>query len=311
MTSAVVLHGLVKDFGRTRALDGVDLEVAQGRVFGFLGPNGAGKTTTLRILTGLSRPTSGRATVMGMDVVREAEGVRAVTGHLPDVPGFYDWMTASEFLSLVGRVFGLDRSSLARRVDALLELSGLSGVDARIGEFSRGMRQRLGIAQALVNAPEVLLLDEPTSALDPVGRREVLEMIGALRGKATVFFSTHILSDVERVCEEVAVLDRGRVLRQSEVAALKREVGSGGVRVSVVGDPRAFADVFSGASWLASVEMEEDGFVLKVRDESAARRAVVAAACERQVELLRLETVEHTLEDVFVQLVGDQGAEVG
>ena len=188
-----------------------------GSVFGFLGPNGAGKTTTLRILGGLARPTAGSAAVLGHDVASAGNAVRTQIGFLPDVPGFYKWMTAAEFLRFAGGLFSIDDATLRARVAALLDLAGLASVDARIGTFSRGMKQRLGVAQALINAPRLLLLDEPTSALDPIGRKEVLDMIAALAGRTTVFFSTHILADVERVCDTVAVLDRGRVVAQDSI----------------------------------------------------------------------------------------------
>ena len=216
---AVELRGLTKLYGRHAALDGVDLTVPAGAIFGFLGPNGAGKTTTLRILGGLARPSAGSAAVLGHDVQRATNEVRSLIGFLPDVPGFYPWMTAPEFLRFAGRLFGIEPQTLETRVAALLDLAGLRGVEARVGTFSRGMKQRLGVAQALVNAPRLLLLDEPTSALDPIGRKEVLDMIAALAGRTTVFFSTHILAAVARVCATLARLDRVRRVEQASIAA--------------------------------------------------------------------------------------------
>ncbi|MGB4592717.1 MAG: ABC transporter ATP-binding protein, partial [Coriobacteriia bacterium] len=180
---AIELVGLTKTDGEAYALENVDLSVPEGSVFGFLGPNGAGKTTTLRILTGLARATSGSARVFGVDVVDADDGVRARIGFLPDVPGFYEWMTAREFLRFAGSLFGLTGSVLDERVDVLLDLAGLKDVTTKIGGYSRGMKQRLGVAQALVNAPSLLMLDEPTSALDPIGRKEVLDMIASLAGR--------------------------------------------------------------------------------------------------------------------------------
>ena len=213
--SAISVRGLTKTYGSFHALDSVDLDVPEGSVYGFLGPNGAGKTTTLRILTGLAKPTSGSATIFGAPAGSAA--ARAAVGFLPDVPGFYEWMTAEEFLRFAGGLFGLARGVLDERVRVLLGLAGLGDVDTKIGGFSRGMKQRLGVAQALVNAPRLLMLDEPTSALDPLGRKEVLDMVAALGGRTTVFFSTHILADVERVCDQVAILDRGKVVAQAPI----------------------------------------------------------------------------------------------
>src|SRR5581483_2722167 len=168
-------------------------------------------TTMVRILTGLARATEGSVRLLGSPVVA-GRAIPDALGYLPDVPGFYDWMTGSEFIEFAARLFGLTGRALKGRVDNLMQLAGLSGVDTRIGGYSRGMKQRLGIAQALVNAPRLLILDEPTSALDPIGRKDVLDMLASLRGRTTVFFSTHILADVERVCDTVAILDRGCVV---------------------------------------------------------------------------------------------------
>src|SRR5262245_9851871 len=235
-------------------------------VFGFLGPNGAGKTTTLRILTGLARPTSGTVRVLGHDLGDSTNAVRAQIGYLPDVPGFYPWMTAREFVEFAGRLFGLDRATLTERCNVLLEMAGLESVRTKIGGFSRGMKQRLGIAQALVNAPRLLFLDEPTSALDPVGRREVLDMIASLGGRTTVFFSTHILGDVERVCEAAAILDRGRVVASASVADLKRRARVDRVTIEVEGDSEGLVTRFDGLPWLRAVEQSGPKFTISVSD---------------------------------------------
>src|SRR5450756_1465836 len=215
MSTAIRTTGLTKVFGEKRALDSVDLVVEEGSVFGFLGPNGAGKTTALHMLTGLARPTSGSVQILGHDIASAGNAVRAEIGFLPDVPGFYEWMTAEEFLRFAGGLFGIGRRVLDERLGMLLDLAGLGDVKTKSGGYSRGMRQRLGVAQALINAPKLLLLDEPTSALDPMGRKDVLDMLTTLRGRTTVFFSTHILADVERVCDTVAILDLGRVVAQA------------------------------------------------------------------------------------------------
>src|SRR3954468_13556625 len=236
---AIELRDLTKVFGQTLALDHVDLVVRPGVVFGFLGRNGAGKTTALRILSGLARPTEGTAHVLGHDVTQASDVVRAQIGFLPDVPGFYPWMTAREYLEFAGQLFGIDAATLDARARALLEMAGLASVTTRVGGFSRGMKQRLGIAQALINAPSLLMLDEPTSALDPIGRREVLEMIASLRGRTTVFFSTHILADVERVCDSVAILERGRVAASAGIAELTARAAANRLLLEVADDAAA------------------------------------------------------------------------
>ena len=301
---AVELVGVRKVFRTAAALDGLSLSVPEGSVFGFLGPNGAGKTTTLRILAGLARPTSGAARVLGHDVLEAGGDVRAVIGFLPDVPAFYKWMTAPQYLRFAGSLFGLRGDVLEARVAALLDLAGLAGVGTRIGGFSRGMKQRLGVAQALVNAPRLLLLDEPTSALDPIGRREVLDMVAALRGRTTVFFSTHILADVERVCDTVAIIDHGRVAAHAPIDELRLRRG-GLSRLAVeVDEPRRLAAALEGAAWLRALEVVEDGGLrLATDDLEAAQRELPALVARLGLALRRLESDELSLEDVFVDLV--------
>ena len=304
--AAIELRGLTKRFGDAIALDGVDLVVRPGVVFGFLGRNGAGKTTALRILSGLARPTAGTAHVLGHDVERATDAVRARIGFLPDVPGFYPWMTAREYLEFAGRLFGLDKATLDARATALLEMAGLGSVTTRVGGFSRGMKQRLGIAQALINAPSLLMLDEPTSALDPIGRREVLEMVASLRGRTTVFFSTHILADVERVCDAVAILERGRVVASAGVAELTARATANRLIVEVEDSvaAAAVAGALAGRAWLKSIETDGRALHLAVSDLPSAQREIPAAIATAGIALRRFEIGETSLEDVFVELVG-------
>jgi ABC-2 type transport system ATP-binding protein len=301
---AVELRGLTKVFDGATALGGVDITVPEGSVFGFLGPNGAGKTTTLRILAGLARPTAGDARVLGRDVVAATNEMRALVGYLPDVPGFYRWMTGREFLTFAGRLFGLSDALLRERVEALLDLAGLRHVEQRIGGYSRGMKQRLGVAQALINAPRLLLLDEPTSALDPLGRRQVLEMIAALAGRTTVFFSTHILADVERVCDTVAILSEGRVVVQAGIDDLRARHGGGHRLLLDVDDVPAAGSALTAQPWLQLLERQGRTLRLTVTDVEAAQRALPGLLAASGVALQRFEADEVSLEEVFVELVG-------
>jgi ABC-2 type transport system ATP-binding protein len=303
---AIEIVGLVKDFKKARALDGVDLVVPEGSVFGFLGPNGAGKTTTLRILAGLARPTAGEARVFGHDTTRDADAVHALIGFLPDVPGFYKWMTAREYLELSAGLFGLHGAARDERIATLLELAGLAGVTTKVGGYSRGMKQRLGVAQALINSPHLLLLDEPTSALDPIGRREVLEMIAALSGRTTVFFSTHILADVERVCDTVAVLAGGRIVEQAGIDELRARHGGAQRVVIEVDDPQRLEQALAAEVWAGDLRRDGRELVVDVTDLELAYRAVPALVARLGISLRRFDADEASLEDVFVDLV--QGA---
>jgi len=307
MSAVIRTTGLTKTFGEKRALDAVNLVVEEGSVFGFLGPNGAGKTTTLRILTGLARPTSGSVQILGHDVALAGNAVRADVGFLPDVPGFYEWMTADELLRFAGGLFGIGGSVLEERVAVLLDLAGLSEVMTKIGGYSRGMKQRLGVAQALVNAPKLLLLDEPTSALDPMGRKDLLDMLTSLRGRTTVFFSTHILADVERVCDTVAILDSGRVVAQAPIDELKARYGVQKVLLEVSDGGDELAQEIGRQTWATAVARGSAGAIeITVADVSAAQRAIPAMVAARNTGLLRMEAGEMGLEEVFVELVGGE-----
>jgi ABC-2 type transport system ATP-binding protein len=222
---AIETRGLSKVFAGTTAVDDVTFTVRRGEVFGFMGHNGAGKTTTLRMLLGLLRPTKGSATLLGHDIIADTLAVRRVTGFLPGDYALPREMTARQFLHYIGAMFGFSGKWLESRIHGLLEQFELASVaDRRLGTFSSGMTQKVGLAQALLNAPRVLLLDEPTSGLDPIGRRDSLALMRRLAEKdgVTVLFSTHILNDIERVCSRVAVLHHGRLIANGDLAALKR-----------------------------------------------------------------------------------------
>lgn len=305
MGVALELEGLSKHFGDVVALDSVDLEVPEGSVFGFLGPNGAGKTTALRILNGLARPTTGRATVFGTEA--GSIEARSMVGFLPDVPGFYPWMTGVEFLRFSGGLFGLSRAELDARVPPLLDMAGLDGLTARVGGYSRGMRQRLGIAQALVNAPRLLMLDEPTSALDPVGRKDVLDMISALAGRTTVFFSTHILSDVERVCDRIAVLDKGRVVVEGPMDEVRAAHSAHVVEFDVEGAEDRIEAVLRAAPWVRDIDRADSRFTVTVDDMPLAGRDIPSTIVEHGGSLVAFRRVEPTLEDVFIEVTSHSG----
>ena len=303
---AIRIAGLGKDFGPFRALAGLDLTVQGPGVFGFLGPNGAGKSTTIRMLTGLSRPTRGRAWIAGTPVSLETQAAAPLFGYLAEDPQFYGWMTGREFLRFTGQLFGLDGPALARRVGDLLELVGLAGAgNRRLGGYSRGMRQRLGIAQALIHDPPVLILDEPVSALDPIGRREVLELIARLGAERTVFMSTHILADVERVCREVAVLNQGRLITTARTEELRERYAQPIFEIEWEQPAPAFAESLRAHPWVAGVE--QHGTLIRViaADVAAARAALLPLVAATGRPLLRYEQVLPTLEDVFVRLVSE------
>jgi ABC-2 type transport system ATP-binding protein len=308
---AIEVRGLSKRYGRVLALDRLDLSVPGGSVFGFLGPNGAGKTTTLRILTSLATASSGSATIAGIAVGGGVPNRRGLIGYLDQDPRFHGWMHGRELLQLVGRLYGMGGVELASRVDETLELVGLADAGNRsIGGYSGGMRQRLGLAQAILNRPPVLLLDEPVSALDPEGRRDILEVISRLGGASTVLFSTHILNDVERVCDRVAIVDHGRLVTTGPIDEL---LGRFARPIWVVepdtargGSAERVADVLGGVTGVLSVEPAHGTLRVAVTDADAVSHDLLAALATAQVPVLRVERQRPTLEDVFLQLVGRQ-----
>lgn len=230
----LTIRNLKKSFGDKQVLCGVDLTVPKGSVFGFVGKNGAGKTTAMKTVLGLIRADSGEITVSGEKVVYGQTGTNRHIGYLPDVPEFYSFMTAGEYLRLCGECLELDRVEISKRTNALLDLVGLSGEKHRIKGFSRGMKQRLGVASALIGKPDILICDEPTSALDPIGRKDILDILLSVRNETTVLFSTHILSDVERICSDVALLDGGRIAFGGKVSDVRSKYSPDSIEVEAL-----------------------------------------------------------------------------
>lgn len=308
--SGIRIESLVKTYGTLRALDGLNLHVEPGSVFGFLGPNGAGKTTTMRILTGLARPTSGQAWVAGVDLATDGRQLSRRIGYLPEEPAFYPWMTPREFLDYLGRLYGLQAKIRSARVRELLDLVKLSDSGRRrIGGFSRGMRQRLGLAAALVNQPEVLFLDEPASALDPAGRKEVLDLIEGLRGQCTVLMSTHILADVERVCDVIGILARGKLIVQSPRQELLEQVATPVFEIEAedANGLQLWAETGRRLLWVASIEFNAATARVVVKDMALAKRELLPSLLQAGLVLNRYEELKPSLEDVFLRLVGGEG----
>lgn len=317
--SAIYCEGLSKRYkdraNEVVALDDLTLSVPYGSIFGFLGRNGAGKTTTMRLLAGLALPTTGRAWIAGHETTQTSSGsanflARANFGYLPQAPAFYTWMSAREYLDYVGQIQGLSPTERKQQIAELLELSDLKdAAKRRIGGFSGGMLQRLGIAQALMGHPPVLLLDEPTSALDPAGRHEVLNMITRLRGQATVFLSSHILTDIERVCDTLAVLHHGQLvlvsgrdelLEKYAVNAAELEFENG---TDFESPPyRMFAEKLASLPWVSSLTREDTTARILVHDITRAKHELLPLIVAHSLPLTRYEWVRPSLEEIFLQL---------
>jgi ABC-2 type transport system ATP-binding protein len=313
METMIQIEKLAKRYGSVRALNGLDMQVGAGMVYGFLGPNGAGKTTTLRILAGLARADQGHAWIMGEPVSLHALGQRPVMGVLPEEPAFYPWMTPREYLrDFIAPLYRLDAKEAARRTNELLGRVSLDkAANRRIGGFSRGMRQRLGLAQALIHQPSILLMDEPVSALDPAGRREVLELIENLHGQATILLSTHILADVERVCDTVGIINKGRMVLESDRQALLDRYALPFFEIEVENSP---GDGHSQSDWVAQLgqmpfvdAVQTEGRVVRVgvKDIHLAQRELLTSLAQNGLLIRRFEITTPSLEDIFLKLTDD------
>ena len=313
MTPAISMSGVTKQYRSVAALDGLTLDVPAGSIFGFLGPNGAGKTTALKILAGLTRATAGHASVNGVPVDVQG-GHRAHVGYLAQDPQFYGWMSGRQVIEYVASFY---RARTDRgRIDELLELVGITdAADRRTSTYSGGMRQRLGIAQALAGDPAVLLLDEPAAALDPLGRRDVLQLMERLRGTTTIFYSTHILDDVQRVSDHVAIVDHGRVVVSAPTAELMHRSAGDTIRVSLVGASDATTGDLARLPGVAAVtaagrDGDEWHFQITVDEDQtlAVQGAVMryAVATDLIVANNRREALD--LEAVFLSIVSKERA---
>jgi len=285
---------------KVTALKGLDLEVRQGETFGFLGPNGAGKTTTLKILMGLIYPTSGKAWLMGKELGDVS--VKHRLGFLPEQPYFYEYLTASEFLDFYGRLFGMSSGTRKARAAELLALVGLDHArDLQLRKFSKGMLQRIGIAQALINDPELVVLDEPMSGLDPVGRKDVKDIIIHLkeRGK-TIFFSTHILPDVEVVCDRVAILVKGELRAMGAVGDLLESVEAASVEMTF--DGLTGSDL-AAVKTLAKTSFVQGSIHTVFFDDGEKAKEAKEMVFKRGGEIISLIPHKRSLEDIFIEEV--------
>jgi ABC-2 type transport system ATP-binding protein len=299
---AIETHGLRKVFGEKVAVEDLTLEVRRGEVFGFLGPNGAGKTTSVKMLLGLVSPTAGEARVMGYPLDEPA--ARKKVGFLPEHFRFHDWLTAQEFLELHGELYGLTRDDRRQRAVEMLDLVGLGGfAGQRLRTFSKGMLQRVGLAQALINRPELVFLDEPTSGLDPVGRLRVRDIIRNLREQGTtVFLNSHLLSEVEITCDRVAFINRGKVVRISALKGLM----DGGITLEVHAHGLTPPILAGLARWSQDVRADGESLTLTIEGEGEIA-AINRYLVEQGVEVYALCPQHVSLEDLFVQVIGTEG----
>lgn len=312
-TLVINTQDLSKIFKGTNAVQSLNLKVPKNSIFGFLGPNGAGKTTTIKLLLGLARPTSGTATIFGLDIVNDSPEIRKRVGYLAQDPRYYEGMTARETLRYTARFFySGPTAAIEDRINDTLELVGLADkADRSIKGFSGGERQRLGIAQAQINYPDLLILDEPAAALDPMGRHDVLEVMDRLRKHTTIFYSTHILDDVQKVSDTVAILKDGQLIAQAPIEELL--AGSEGVvySITMTGDTDRTLSKVSNLPWVSAVNVAQvnhgqSKWQVSVLDEAVAESQLLRIVLDEQdLKVTEFGRKKHNLEEVFMNMVGE------
>lgn len=296
---------LKKSFGKQTVLEDVSFSVEKGSIFGFIGKNGTGKTTTMNIALGLLKADAGEVKVNGEAVTYGDTRTNRFVGYLPDVPEFYSFLTAREFMQLSLDVSGSRKEGGQQKISDLLEMVGLEDSKKRISHYSRGMKQRLGIAQALINDPVLLICDEPTSALDPIGRKQLLSVLERVKEKTTVIFSTHILSDVEAVCDEVAILDKGRIVKQGSLSELKSLLSSERWSVTMETQEEAVRvrealDLSNAVFNITQKNRRIDGETVDARQ---AIRLIMEIVTSLSIVPEKIERLEPTMEEVFLEAI--------
>lgn len=299
------VKNLKKSFNGHAVIRDLSFQVPEHSVFGFLGENGAGKTTTMKMILGLLQPDAGEIRIAGNRVSYGETKTNRMIGYLPDVPEFYNYMRAKEYLKLCGEVSGMPAKKILEKSGELLEIVGLKDVKQKIGGYSRGMKQRLGIAQALLNDPKLLLCDEPTSALDPVGRKEILDILSVVKSQMTVVFSTHILSDVERICDRVAVLHDGELALCGGLEELK----SGHKRDEMIlelmneEDAKKVQGMLRLTDGITDVNRSRLSLTIRVQDVQKSGFQILALILKEQIQVLKYEVQEPNLETLFMEVV--------
>ena len=297
--SILKLSNVSKRFGKKQVIKDLSFEVPEHMVYGFIGKNGAGKTTTMKMILGLIKPDEGEILVNGEKVSFGQTATNKYIGYLPDVPEFYGYMTPVEYLKLCGKITGFPENEIDGRIEELLELVGLSEEKKRIQGFSRGMKQRLGIAQALLNRPKLLICDEPTSALDPVGRKEILDVLCKVKEYTTVIFSTHILSDVERICDEIAFLHEGNIVLKGELSEIKNIRKTSSLQIECFNE----ADVSKVLKVLPEGKLQGRTSIIFENVNETNMCEMMSHLAENSIAIQKIEMIEPTLEDLFVEVV--------
>lgn len=297
------LHDISKSFGKQQVLNHINLSIKEHHIYGFLGQNGAGKTTTMNIITGLMQSDTGSVTIEGNIVVFGDTRTNKEIGYLPDVPEFYGYMKPQEYLRLCGELTGMTNERIWQRTQEVLSLVGLQGNNRRINGFSRGMKQRLGVAQALLNEPRLLLCDEPTSALDPVGRKELLDILVNVKEQTTILFSTHILSDADHICDDIAILHKGDIVLQGDLQALKAAREESIYIAFYTIDALNFFECCMKKEYNISIIKKNCSCSIHSKDITKAKEQVLSLFINYHIDIQCFEVREPTLENLFMEVI--------
>lgn len=298
--AVIKTNNLTKHFKNVVAVENLEISVPEGSIYGFLGPNGAGKTTTIKMLTGFLKPDGGDFEISDEKVSFGNTAYMKNIGFLPDVPSYYKYMTGREFLHMCAHFQNCPTSG----IPGLFKTTGLEKAkDRKLGSYSRGMSQRLGIAQALVNNPSILILDEPVSALDPMGRKEILDMLASFRGNKTIFFSTHILSDVERICDYAAIINEGKLLLEGRISEISKLGGNGRIILSIDSSEDLLSSRLAEAKWVKDFTFNGEEYSIEPFDAADAGKAIPSLLSETGISIKKYMLEKPTLEDIFVKAV--------
>lgn len=299
------VNSLSKSFGEFNVIEDLNFSVEEHSIFGFIGKNGAGKTTTMKMILGFFKPTKGEIYVCGEKVTYGDTKTNRHIGYLPDVPEYYGYMKPKEYLKLCGEITGMGKKDIKIKSEELLSLVGLEGVNRKINGFSRGMKQRLGIAQALLNEPKLLICDEPTSALDPIGRKEILDILYKVKDKTTIIFSTHILSDVERICNTIGLLDKGKIVIQGHLSEIKDNYRSDSILIELNNkdDRLILEEKLKDIKNITKVLINEKKFQFYLNNIDETSKEIVKLIANNNISIAKYEVLEPSLENLFLEVV--------
>lgn len=297
--NVIEISHLKKSFGNNHVITDLNLKIPPNCIYGFLGQNGQGKTTTMKMILGLLKIDQGNITICNQPVTFGQNKTNQFIGYLPDVPAFYNHLNAIEYLKLCGEITGLNKQEIALRSQKLLRLVDLQDAHQRIGAYSRGMKQRLGIVQALLNKPKVLICDEPTSALDPKGRKEILDILLKVKEETTVLFSTHILSDVERICDHVAIINNGKVIIDGEMESLKKNYGKTKLVIQWANPEK----LDQARPLFNNYTIDHLNMYFDSHDLEQLQLEILTTLTRHQLLPQRIEVTEPSIEDLFLEAV--------